>query len=197
GIARALATGPRILLCDEATSALDPQTTQSVLRLLDEINRELKLTIVLITHEMNVIRTLCDRVAVLDEGRVVEAGEVAEVFLQPRHAVSRRFVSESESESEFESNSESEDTGGTYSRGTYDHAEGRLLRLSFRGEKLHDAVFGRIMREYGVDFRFVSGHIGRIKNMPYGRLVLNLTGARTNEALERIRIEGITAEDLR
>ncbi|MDR1854920.1 MAG: ATP-binding cassette domain-containing protein [Azoarcus sp.] len=96
GIARALATGPRILLCDEATSALDPRTTRSVLALLDEINRELDLTIILITHEMQVIRSLCDRVAVLHEGRVVEMGAVSEVFQNPRHPETREFVSESE-----------------------------------------------------------------------------------------------------
>ena len=94
GIARALATGPRLLLCDEATSALDPRTTRSVLGLLDEINRELNLTIVLITHEMQVIRALCDRVAVLDAGRIVESGEVDGLFRQPRHPVTEQFVAE-------------------------------------------------------------------------------------------------------
>src|SRR5690606_19493870 len=97
GIARALATAPRILLCDEATSALDPQTTASVLALLDRINRELGLTIVLITHEMDVIRRVCDRVAVLDGGALVEAGPVVDVFLHPRHPTTRRFVDESDS----------------------------------------------------------------------------------------------------
>ena len=86
GIARALATRPKILLCDEATSALDPQTTAAVLQLLAEINRELGLTIVLITHEMDVIRRVCDRVAVMDAGVIVEQGPVAEVFLHPQHA---------------------------------------------------------------------------------------------------------------
>ncbi|MGO4780928.1 ATP-binding cassette domain-containing protein, partial [Lysobacter sp. 2RAB21] len=85
GIARALACRPRILLCDEATSALDPQTTASVLALLAQINRELGLTVVLITHEMEVIRRVCDRVAVLDAGHLVESGQVADVFLHPRH----------------------------------------------------------------------------------------------------------------
>ncbi len=83
GIARALANRPQILLCDEATSALDPETTQSILRLLLDINRQLGLTIVLITHEMQVIRTICDRVAVIDGGRIVESGRVADVFLHP------------------------------------------------------------------------------------------------------------------
>ncbi len=85
GIARALACRPSILLCDEATSALDPQTTASVLQLLAEINRELKLTIVLITHEMDVIRRVCDQVAVMDGGAIVEQGDVADVFLHPQH----------------------------------------------------------------------------------------------------------------
>jgi D-methionine transport system ATP-binding protein len=94
GIARALANRPSILLCDEATSALDPQTTASVLELLAEINRELKLTIVLITHEMDVVRRVCDRVAVLDAGEIVERGSVIDVFLHPQHATTKRFVNE-------------------------------------------------------------------------------------------------------
>jgi D-methionine transport system ATP-binding protein len=94
GIARALVLQPQILLCDEATSALDPQSTQSVLELLRDINQRLGLTIVLITHEMQVIRDLCDRVAVLEQGRIVEAGEVWEVFGNPRHPVSRILLSD-------------------------------------------------------------------------------------------------------
>src|SRR5690606_22729068 len=85
GIARALASKPRLLLCDEATSALDPETTQSILRLLGDINQRLGLTIVLITHGMDVIRAVCDRVAVIEGGRIVETGQVLEVFLHPRH----------------------------------------------------------------------------------------------------------------
>ena len=92
GIARALSTQPKVLLCDEATSALDPQTTASVLQLLAEINRELKLTIVLITHEMDVIRTLCDRVAVLEQGKIIEQGEVWQIFGNPQHEVTRSMT---------------------------------------------------------------------------------------------------------
>lgn len=94
GIARALVLQPQILLCDEATSALDPQSTQSVLELLRDINQRLGLTIVLITHEMQVIRDLCDRVVVLEQGRVVESGEVWQVFGNPRHPVSRILLSD-------------------------------------------------------------------------------------------------------
>ncbi|HHW15709.1 MAG TPA: ATP-binding cassette domain-containing protein, partial [Firmicutes bacterium] len=92
GIARALANHPKVLLSDEATSALDPETTKSILALLRRINRELGLTIVLITHEMTVVREVCDRVAVLEDGRIVEEGAVAEVFARPQAALTRRFV---------------------------------------------------------------------------------------------------------
>src|ERR1700728_2057692 len=92
GIARALATKPKVLLSDEATSALDPETTDQILALLKTINRELGLTIVLITHHMDVIKQVCDRVAVLDAGRVVEHGKVIDVFLQPRHEVTRALI---------------------------------------------------------------------------------------------------------
>jgi D-methionine transport system ATP-binding protein len=96
GIARALATGPKVLLCDEATSALDPETTEQILDLVSGLNRELGLTIVLITHEMDVVRRVCDRVAVLEGGKVVEAGAVEEVFLHPASATARRFVMEAD-----------------------------------------------------------------------------------------------------
>ena len=119
GIARALATKPKILLCDEATSALDPQTTASVLQLLAEINRELNLTIVLITHEMDVIRRVCDQVAVMDAGVIVEQGPVADVFLHPKHPTTRRFVQEDEQIDENEQ------------RDDFAHVPGRIVRLTF------------------------------------------------------------------
>ena len=92
GIARALANDPKVLLCDEATSALDPQTTDSILELLADINKRLGLTIVLITHEMHVIRKICHRVAVMENGRIVEEGEVLRVFRQPKEEMTKRFV---------------------------------------------------------------------------------------------------------
>ena len=92
GIARALANNPKVLLCDEATSALDPQTTDSILDLLVDINKRLGLTIVLITHEMHVIRKICHRVAVMEDGKVVEHGSVLEVFKNPQQPITKRFV---------------------------------------------------------------------------------------------------------
>lgn len=96
GIARALACGPDVLLCDEATSALDPETTDDILSLLDGLNRELGLTIVLITHQMEVVRRVCDRVAVLKDGRLVEEGATADVFLHPKSPVTQGMLAEGE-----------------------------------------------------------------------------------------------------
>ncbi|MBO6258104.1 MAG: ATP-binding cassette domain-containing protein [Succinivibrio sp.] len=92
GIARALATSPSILLCDEATSALDPDTSSSILQLLRKINRELEITIVFVTHDINVIKKICNKVAVMESGRVIEQGDVVEVFSNPQHALTRKFV---------------------------------------------------------------------------------------------------------
>lgn len=184
GIARALANHPSILLCDEATSALDPQTTASVLELLAEINRELKLTIVLITHEMDVVRRVCDRVAVLDAGRIVEHGTVADVFLHPRHATTRRFVNEALPE----------EAAGE--QALYQHVPGRILRLSFRGEATWSPTLGRVTRESGVDFNILAGRVDRIKDLPYGQLTLAMQGAHVDTALQALRDAGIEVEEL-
>ncbi|WP_162950588.1 methionine ABC transporter ATP-binding protein, partial [Pseudomonas aeruginosa] len=160
GIARALACRPSILLCDEATSALDPQTTASVLQLLAEINRELKLTIVLITHEMDVIRRVCDQVAVMDGGAIVEQGDVADVFLHPQHPTTRRFVFEAERVDEDERHDD------------FAHVPGLILRLTFRGEATYAPLLGTVARQTGVDYSILSGRIDRIKDTPYGQLTL-------------------------
>ncbi|WP_162954039.1 methionine ABC transporter ATP-binding protein, partial [Pseudomonas aeruginosa] len=152
GIARALACRPSILLCDEATSALDPQTTASVLQLLAEINRELKLTIVLITHEMDVIRRVCDQVAVMDGGAIVEQGDVADVFLHPQHPTTRRFVFEAERVDEDERHDD------------FAHVPGLILRLTFRGEATYAPLLGTVARQTGVDYSILSGRIDRIKD---------------------------------
>ncbi|MCC4604058.1 methionine ABC transporter ATP-binding protein [Xanthomonas campestris pv. badrii] len=185
GIARALATRPQILLCDEATSALDPQTTASVLQLLAQINRELGLTIVLITHEMDVIRRVCDRVAVLDAGKLVETGPVTEVFLHPKHATTRRFVSEAEHVDEAELHRDFAAVGG------------RIVRLTFLGNGTYEPVLGRIARETGVDYNILSGRVDRIKDTPYGQLIVALTGGDQNAARAGFVAAGVHVEDLR
>ncbi|KAF1687239.1 methionine ABC transporter ATP-binding protein [Pseudoxanthomonas broegbernensis] len=185
GIARALATEPKILLCDEATSALDPQTTASVLELLARINRELGLTIVLITHEMDVIRRVCDRVAVLDAGRLVESGPVTEVFLHPKHPTTRRFVSEAEHA----------DEGGPHA--DLGAVRGRVLRLTFLGADTYAPLLGRIARQTGVDYNILSGRIDRIRDTPYGQLVVALAGGDADAAQRAFAEAGVTVEVLR
>lgn len=186
GIARALASKPRLLLCDEATSALDPETTQSILRLLIDINRRLGLTIVLITHGMDVIRSVCDRVAVIDAGRIVECGDVLDVFLHPQHAVTQSLLSES----------------GVDAEGWRDMAqgmEGMLLRLSFRGESTLQPLLSRVSRELGLDLSILQGSVGRIKETPYGQLVVAVQGKPEAQARlpELLRSEGVECEELR
>jgi len=185
GIARALATRPKILLCDEATSALDPQTTRSVLDLLADINRELGLTIVLITHEMDVVRRICDRVAVLDGGRVVEVGPVSKVFLHPTHATTKSFVMEAE---HVDENEQVDD---------FAHVPGRVVRLTFTGDATYSPVLGEVARNTGIDFSILSGRIDRIKDTPYGQLTVAFTAGNIDAALVQLAQRGIVVEALR
>ena len=185
GIARALACRPSILLCDEATSALDPQTTASVLQLLAEINRELKLTIVLITHEMDVIRRVCDQVAVMDGGAIVEQGDVADVFLHPQHPTTRRFVFEAERVDEDERHDD------------FAHVPGLILRLTFRGEATYAPLLGPVARQTGVDYSILSGRIDRIKDTPYGQLTLALVGGDLEAAMSQLNAADVHVEVLR
>ena len=185
GIARALACRPSILLCDEATSALDPQTTASVLQLLAEINRELKLTIVLITHEMDVIRRVCDQVAVMDGGAIVEQGDVADVFLHPQHPTTRRFVFEAERVDEDERHDD------------FANVPGLILRLTFRGEATYAPLLGTVARQTGVDYSILSGRIDRIKDTPYGQLTLALVGGDLEAAMSQLNAADVHVEVLR
>ncbi len=178
GIARALANGPKILLCDEATSALDPQTTEQILDLLGRLNRELGLTIVLITHEMEVIRRVCHRVAVLDAGAVVESGEVAEVFLHPRHPITRALVADA--------------AGLVVAQG---QGAGPTLRLTFRGAATYEPILGRIARDTGVDYSILAGRIDKIRDEPYGQLLVSLVGGDVAQARARLIAAGVRVEE--
>jgi len=185
GIARALATRPKILLCDEATSALDPQTTRSVLDLLADINRELRLTIVLITHEMDVVRRICDRVAVLDSGQIVELGPVSGVFLHPQHPTTRGFVFEAEHVDETEQHDD------------FKNVPGRLVRLTFTGETTYSPLLGEVARNTGIDFSILAGRIDRIKDTPYGQLTVAFSTGDIDAALAQLSARGLSVEELR
>lgn len=163
GIARALATNPKVLLCDEATSALDPQTTQSILSLLLDINRKLGITIVLITHEMQVIRSVCDRVAVLDRGQIIETGKVADVFLKPQQPATKLMLTEASETNHLQLASAG-------------HSGNTLLRITFVGQQTYEPVLYEMMRESGIPLVILSGTISQMKDVPYGQLVVELQG---------------------
>ncbi|MER5866862.1 ATP-binding cassette domain-containing protein [Kitasatospora sp. NPDC002040] len=166
GIARALATSPKLLLSDEATSALDPETTLEVLDLFRRINAELGVTIVLITHEMDVLRRICDRVAVLDGGRLVETGEAYQVFARPQHPTTASFV---------HSVLPDRPAGAALERLRGRHT-GRLLTVPFT----HDGDLGRglsrLLREHRLDFALVHGGISEVGQLPLGSITLELHG---------------------
>jgi len=166
GIARALATGPAILLADEATSALDPQTTHEVLDLLGRVNREQGVTIVVITHEMDVIQTIATRVAVMEKGRVIEQGDVFDVFSAPQNPASQRFV-------------------GTVVKGVPSPSEaaalrerhrGRLVTFSFRDGDSSQAQVFLDLAAAGLDFELVYGGINDIRGRAFGHLTLAIRG---------------------
>ena len=186
GIARALANRPAVLLCDEATSALDPQTTRSILQLLREINETLQLTIVLITHEMDVIRTVCDRVAVIDSGRIVEEGPVTRVFLHPQHRTTQRFVQETESLSVEETR-----------LAGMDRVRKTVHRLTFLQDTVHRPLLSQTAREHGVDFSILSGRFGQIKSTVCGQVTVAFEGEPTHvqAALTGLVAEGVTVEE--
>jgi len=156
-----------------------------VLQLLAEINRELKLTIVLITHEMDVIRRVCDRVAVMDGGAIVEQGPVTEVFLHPKHPTTQRFVLEDEAMDESEMHDD------------FAHVPGRILRLTFQGDATYKPLLGTVARETGVDYSILSGRIDRIKDTPYGQLTLALIGGDMAAAMSRLQAADVHVEVLR
>ena len=171
GIARALATGPEILLCDEATSALDPETTHSILQLLRDLNRRLGLTVILITHVMSVIREIADQVLVLEQGRIAELGEVWQVFGAPQHDATRALLAPLQHglPDDLQACLRPEPPAtGTYQR---------ILRLGYTGADGLEPDFARIATALQSPVRLVHGGIDRIRGHAQGRLLLSVPGA--------------------
>lgn len=186
GIARALASDPEVLLCDEATSALDPQTTDSILKLLLDINKRFNLTIVLITHEMHVIQSICDRVAVIHEGGIVEYGAVTEVFLKPKHAVTRDFIRGEASGNELLQQA----IHATHL------ASSQAVKITFLGEKTYGSILSKTVRETGVDFAILQGTISTIKDTPYGQLIVRFEGEQEGitRTIDKLVQQGLDVE---
>ena len=167
GIARALANKPKVLLCDEATSALDPETTDSILDLLVDINKNLGLTIVLITHEMHVIRKICHRVAVMEDGKVVEQGSVLEVFKDPQQLITKRFVHQV---------TEPEETRETIQHLFEQIDSGQVIQLSFTGEGTEQPLITDLIRNFDVTVNILQGKISQTQAGSYGNLFIHIDG---------------------
>ena len=189
-IARALASKPAVLLCDEATSALDPETTQSILALLKDINQKLALTILLITHEMPVIKAICDRVAVLDKGVVVEQGPVFDVFTAPKSEVTRSMV-----------------------RDLVDHklpdwltekmnnAAGKgnpVLRITFSGPHANEPVIADLVKRFDVVLNIIQANVDYIQGLPFGIIIVEAEGTQgaIDEAIAHVNGQDLKAEVL-
>jgi len=168
GIARALAGEPKVLLSDEATSALDPETTRSILALLREINRKLGLTIILITHQMQVVAEICDRIAVLEAGRVAESGEVFDVFTHPRAAITRTLVQDViRQELPVE----------TVRAAQAKAAQGaKLWRITFSGDNAGEPVLTELVRRFNLSVNLLQGHVDEIRGRPFGSVLLLVSG---------------------
>ena len=190
GIARALATRPGVLLSDEATSALDPETTRTVLALLSDINRELGLTILLITHEMAVVRDIASHVAVIDKGRIVEAGETYAVFSRPAHAVTRSFLTGI--------------TGVALPRFIADRIRpepgpgpsDEILQITFTGSHATDPMLARLTAERGVQVNILAGAIEEIGPHPFGSLIVAVPAERGAESRGFLESHGLLTEVL-
>jgi len=170
GIARALATSPDILICDEATSALDPDTTGEILRLLKKVNKDLGITILLITHEMHVIQEICDRVAVMENGEVIEDGSVFEVFTNPKHPTTQRFIQSVQQDRPSDTLlAEWRNKGGK-----------QLYRVIFKGEIASDPVLSKITRRFNVDVNIVYGSVRELQEKFYGNLLVSFEGSQEN-----------------
>nr|WP_304150020.1 methionine ABC transporter ATP-binding protein [Mitsuokella multacida] len=191
GIARALASEPKVLLCDEATSALDPQTTRSILELIQDINRKLSLTVVVITHEMQVIKDICDKVAVIENGVIAEQGTVLEVFTNPQKPITKDFISvllSNELPAAFR--------GGEVSKEPLPGAY-LLLRLTFIGESADDPVLAGMIRKFPeIEVTMLFGNLDQIKSTPFGRMIIGITGpaAKVQEAIQYLRQQDLKEE---
>lgn len=192
-IARALINDPKVLLCDEATSALDPQTTQNILRLIKRINRERGITVVVITHEMFVVKEICDRVAVMDSGRVVEKGDIIPIFVHPVEAMTRSFLSTASNANKIDELIEQNDPLIRLD------SNQQLVRLQYDQSNTSQAMISRISRDFDVDCSIIFGNVDILQNTPIGTLTTVFSGTEQNirKAIDYLRQDGVEVEVIR
>lgn len=185
GIARALANHPRILLSDEATSALDPKTTKSILHLLKDINRKFGITIVIITHEMDVIKEICDEVAVIENGKIIEQASVVDLFTNPSADTTRTFIEDiTESLPESIKISSKPDE--------------KFVKISFRGSITSEPVISRMIKKFDVDVNIIKGSVDNVRDISIGKLLISITGNPDNilHSIEYLKETGLKVEVL-
>lgn len=189
GIARALANEPEVLLCDEATSALDPKTTKDILKLLVEINQELGLTIVLITHEMHVVRQICHRVAVMKEGRVVESGEVIEVFKNPQQPITKQFVGEERVDDEIDE---------VFHHLSTSLRPGVAVRIQYLGDRTGDAVLSEAIRKLDATVSILQAKVNITQKGILGSMIILIEeeSSKAEEVIEYLKQAEIIVEVL-
>lgn len=168
-IARALASDPHVLLCDEATSALDPATTQSILQLLKEINKRLNLTILLITHEMEVVKRICDRVAVIDKGQLIETGSVSEIFSNPKTELAQKFI---QSTFHFDLPQEYRDQ----LLPTATETSKPIIKFEFTGRSVDAPLLSHASKKFGIDFSILMSQIDYAGGVKFGFVIAEVEG---------------------
>ncbi|MBM7871948.1 D-methionine transport system ATP-binding protein [Clostridium pascui] len=189
-IARALANDPQVLLCDEATSALDPQTTRAILKLLKQINEKLGLTIVIITHQMEVVKEICHRVAIMEDGRVVEEGNILQVFVSPKAKMTKGFVSTVFHYDKIYEVLDKESFIGELTE------EELIGKISFVGQKTGQAFISKVSRRFKVDASILFGNIELIQEVPVGNLIVKFSGSKEGivESLNYLKQNDIYVE---
>lgn len=192
-IARALANNPDILLCDEATSALDPTTTKAILRLLKKLNQQLNLTIVIITHQMEVIKEICDRVAVMEKGKIVEQGEVFDIFANPQMEVTKRFIRATSNLIKIEELIAEDSPVVKLDKGE------KLVRFSYIQKDVSEPLISATSRLYDITMNIIFAEIDFIQNAPIGGTVAIISGQKEaiERALQHIRDENVGVEILK
>jgi len=180
-IARALANNPKILLSDEATSALDPKTTKSILDLLKNIQAKLGLTIVLITHQMEVIRSVCNRAAIMDKGIVIEEGLVEDIFSAPQTDIAKEFVSHMIHE-------EKEEIEFVQTKGK------KIIKVSYLGEKSKEPLISKMIKHFDIDVSIIAGNIDKLVTTNVGHLILELSGSEQEDSIEWLINKGVKVE---
>ena len=192
-IARALANDPEILLCDEATSALDPQTTTQILKLLKTINETMNITIVIITHEMEVVKEICNKVAVMEKGKVVETGSIFDIFAKPEKETTKNFIHSVNHTDELYEEIAKFDAVKELGR------EKRLLKLKYIGKVSQEPIIAELLKKYNVVSNIIYGNLEVIGGEPIGNLAVVMEGREENidRAIRNLIIKGAVVENIK